>query len=89
MMRAVYSAYYGDCVGKRVVSNQLCGWIHVEEVLTGRISDSKAIIELKILNQQEKFSEMDKSTKGEKFTNVFECHHTVAHRGKAEIHKNK
>ena len=69
--RALYSDYYGQCVGKGGAAVQPCGWMRLLPLWTGAVGDSQYITGTKILEEQKKFAEGDFSSP-EPFLNIFD-----------------
>ena len=61
LQSACYSESYGCTVGKGLVTNRLCGWIRVEELLTGKMGDTDTGRIVKVLIQMKRFAEKDTS----------------------------
>lgn len=69
---ALYSDYYGGCVGKGGVVIQLCGWIRTLPLCTGAIGDQANLSKTETFEEKQKiFSEMDE-TSDEPATNVMD-----------------
>lgn len=58
--RITYSQYYAMCCAKGGVFVQLCGWLGVEELWAGHISDSMYVERSNILQRQNDFAQKDK-----------------------------
>jgi hypothetical protein len=57
--RITYSAYYGMNCAKGGVFLQLCGWLGVEELWVGAVSDSMYMDQTSILKDQHNFAQND------------------------------
>jgi hypothetical protein len=57
--RITYSAYYGMNCAKGGVFIQLCGWLGVEELWVGNVSDTHYMEKTPILKQQHEFAKID------------------------------
>jgi hypothetical protein len=55
LQKALYSDYYGGCVGKGSVVLQQCGWIRIVPLCTGGIGDQDYLSKTKIFEKQKAF----------------------------------
>ena len=68
---ALYSDYYGGCVGKGGVAIQPCGWIRTLPLCTGAIGDQAYLSKTETFEKQKIFTEIDE-TSDEPATNVMD-----------------
>jgi hypothetical protein len=59
LQKALYSEYYGGCVGKGGVVLQQCGWIRTVPLCTGGIGDQDYLSKTKIFEKQKAFAKKD------------------------------
>jgi hypothetical protein len=59
LQKALYSDYYGGCVGKGGVVLQQCGWIRTVPLCTGGIGDQDYLSKTKIFEKQKAFAMKD------------------------------
>jgi hypothetical protein len=71
LQKALYSDYYGGCVGKGCVVLQQCGWIRTVPICTGGIGDQDYLSKTKIFEKQKAFGMKD-NTSNETGLNVLD-----------------
>jgi hypothetical protein len=75
--RHLFSDYYGGCVAKGGVFQQLCGWMGAWQLWAGSISDSGYVAKSGILEQQKQFVADDPVHSDVPFTMILDKGHRI------------